>query len=153
MSCLLNPDAVLQSGLEALSEACDLPGSAGAGGRLLDAGRTVAGRFMVRQLPTPATLILEAILLNRIWPDNPVNRRLPRFGTGLLHALGGGATGGAFLMVRRAVWRNWVDSTKVSFRCGSRTWIFAAGGRIGGTICIMSPKRWRNTPGRIPSGG
>ena len=30
---LLNPDAVLASGLEPLREACDLPGSAGAGGR------------------------------------------------------------------------------------------------------------------------
>jgi len=31
---------------------------------------------MARQLPTPATLILEAVLLNRFWPDNPVNRGL-----------------------------------------------------------------------------
>src|ERR1039457_7061069 len=35
---LLNPDAVLQGGLERLREACDLPGAAGAGGRLLDPG-------------------------------------------------------------------------------------------------------------------
>src|SRR4051812_5838253 len=33
---LLNPDAVLQTGLEPLREACDLPLSAGAGGQLLD---------------------------------------------------------------------------------------------------------------------
>src|SRR5690349_11630895 len=45
---VLNPDAVLKSGLEALCEACDLPGAAGAGGRLLDtAGRPQIG-FMVR---------------------------------------------------------------------------------------------------------
>ncbi len=31
--------------------------------------------FMVRRFPTPAALILEALLLNRIWPNNPVNRR------------------------------------------------------------------------------
>src|SRR5438445_2602272 len=67
---LLNPDVVLQSGLEPLRKACDLPGAAGAGGRLLDSkGRPQVG-FMVRRLPTPATLILEALLLNRIWPGN-----------------------------------------------------------------------------------
>src|SRR5437762_12397817 len=34
---LLNPDAILQSDLEPLRAACDLPGIAGAGGKLLDA--------------------------------------------------------------------------------------------------------------------
>src|SRR4051794_30319174 len=33
---LLNPDAILQSSLEPLRAASELPGSAGAGGRLLD---------------------------------------------------------------------------------------------------------------------
>src|SRR4051794_37853037 len=33
---MLNPDAVLLSGLDRLREACDLPGSAGAGGKLVD---------------------------------------------------------------------------------------------------------------------
>src|ERR1035437_7946616 len=72
---LLNPDAVIESGLEHLREACDLPGSAGAGGQLVGAdGRPQVG-FMARQLPTPATLIMEAVLLNHIWPNNPINRR------------------------------------------------------------------------------
>jgi hypothetical protein len=58
---LLNPDAVIHGSLEPLRQACDLPGSAGAGGRLLDtAGRLQIG-FMVRALPTPAALILEAL--------------------------------------------------------------------------------------------
>ena len=34
---LLNPDAVIETSLEPLRQACDLPGSAGAGGRLVDA--------------------------------------------------------------------------------------------------------------------
>src|SRR5438552_18226978 len=72
---LLNPDVVLQSGLEPLRKACDLPGAAGAGGRLLDAkGRPQVG-FMVRRLPTPATLILEDLLLNRLCLGNSVIRR------------------------------------------------------------------------------
>src|ERR1700733_11044951 len=33
---LLNPDAVLLTGIEPLREACDLPRAAGAGGRLVD---------------------------------------------------------------------------------------------------------------------
>src|SRR6266702_3806602 len=61
---LLNPDAVIQNGLEALREACDLPGSAGAGGQLVDAAGQPQVGFMVRGLPTPAVLIMEALLLN-----------------------------------------------------------------------------------------
>src|ERR1043166_1049214 len=51
---LLNPDGLIQSGVEALRVACDLPKSAGAGGLLVSAdGRPQTG-FMVRSLPTPA---------------------------------------------------------------------------------------------------
>src|SRR6185295_4045884 len=50
---LLNPDAVIQSALDPLRDACDLPGAAAAGGRLLDADGTPQRGFMVRRLPTP----------------------------------------------------------------------------------------------------
>jgi GT2 family glycosyltransferase len=102
---LLNPDAVLESGLEPLREACDLPGSAGAGGRLLDAGGRPQIGFMVRQLPTPATLALEVILLNRIWPGNPVNRRYRGLALDYSTRLAVEQPAGAFFMVRRAVWQ------------------------------------------------
>src|ERR1017187_4497110 len=72
---LLNPDAVIQTSLEPLRQACDLPGSAGAGGQLVDASGQPQAGFMVRGLPTPATLVLEALVLNRIFPGNPGNRR------------------------------------------------------------------------------
>src|SRR5439155_18086554 len=102
---LLNPDVVLQSGLEPLRKACDLPGAAGAGGRLLDAkGRPQVG-FMVRRLPTPATLILEALLLNRLWPGNPVNRRYRGLGLDYSGDLRVEQPAGAFFMVRRSVWQ------------------------------------------------
>jgi GT2 family glycosyltransferase len=58
----------------------------------------------VRGLPTPAALALEALLLNRLWPRNPVNRRYRCLD------LDGGQRApveqpaGAFLMIRRAVW-------------------------------------------------
>jgi N-acetylglucosaminyl-diphospho-decaprenol L-rhamnosyltransferase len=101
---LLNPDAVLVGGLEKMREACDLPGVAGAGGRLVDVrGRAQTG-FMVRKFPTPATLVLEALLLNRLWPDNPINvaYRERRLDDSRAQAVEQPA--GAFLMLRRAVW-------------------------------------------------
>lgn len=102
---LLNPDAVLQTGLEPLRQACDLPGAAGAGGRLLDAaGRPQTG-FMVRRLPTPAALALEALVLNRIWPNNPVNRRYRALDLDYTALREVEQPAGAFLMVRRAVWQ------------------------------------------------
>jgi N-acetylglucosaminyl-diphospho-decaprenol L-rhamnosyltransferase len=102
---LLNPDAVLESSLEPLREACERPGAAGAGGRLLDAnGRPQIG-FMVRGLPTPAVLILEALLLNRIWPGNPINRRYRALDLDYSRDLQVEQPAGAFLMVRRSVWQ------------------------------------------------
>jgi N-acetylglucosaminyl-diphospho-decaprenol L-rhamnosyltransferase len=101
---LLNPDVALTTGIEPMREACDLPGAAGAGGMLLDAkGRPQIG-FMVRKLPTPAVLAMEALLLNRIWPNNPVNRRYrcQRLSYDVLQLVEQPA--GALLMIRRAVW-------------------------------------------------
>jgi N-acetylglucosaminyl-diphospho-decaprenol L-rhamnosyltransferase len=102
---LLNPDSVLLTGLEALREACDLPGSAGAGGKLVGADGQPQAGFMVRQLPTAATLALEALLLNRIWPGNPVNRRYRVLGGEYSTRFPVEQPAGAFLMVRREVWR------------------------------------------------
>jgi N-acetylglucosaminyl-diphospho-decaprenol L-rhamnosyltransferase len=102
---VLNPDAVILGGLEALREACDLARAAGAGGRLLGPdGRPQVG-FMVRQLPTPAALILETLLLNRVWPGNAVNRRYRCLDLdyGLRQKVEQPA--GAFFMIRAEVWR------------------------------------------------
>ena len=72
------------------------PDAAGAGGQLLDAdGRPQIG-FMVRQLPTATALALEALLLNRIWPNNPVNRRYRGLDLRLQLAFRGGAAGRGF---------------------------------------------------------
>ena len=101
---LLNPDAILQSDLGPLREACELPGAAGAGGRLLDPdGRPQIG-FMARQLPTAVTLALEALLLNRVCPNNPVNRRYRGLGLNYETRFQVEQPAGAFVMIRRAVW-------------------------------------------------
>ncbi|HUA61278.1 MAG TPA: glycosyltransferase family 2 protein [Verrucomicrobiae bacterium] len=101
---LLNPDAVLQSSLESLRECCDLPASAGAGGRLVDTRGDPQTGFMVRQLPTPGTLILEALVLNRLFPGNRINRRYRGLGLDYSNRLEVEQPAGAFLMVRRDVW-------------------------------------------------
>jgi N-acetylglucosaminyl-diphospho-decaprenol L-rhamnosyltransferase len=102
---LLNPDAAIAGSLEPLREACDLPGAAAAGGRLVDAGGRSQIGFMVRSLPTPAALILEALLLNRVWPNNPVNRRYRGLELDYSSRCAVEQPAGAFLMVRREVWR------------------------------------------------
>jgi len=101
---LLNPDAVLKTDLQPLIRACDMPGAAGAGGQLIDSeGRPQIG-FMARSLPTAATLVLESLLLNRICPNNRVNRRYRGVGLDYSRQLVVEQPAGAFLMIRRAVW-------------------------------------------------
>jgi GT2 family glycosyltransferase len=101
---LLNPDAVLSNSLEPLRKACDLPGAAGAGGMLLDAkGKPQAG-FMVRQLPTPAVLAMESLLLNRAWPGNPINAAYRCLSLDYAVQQRVEQPAGAFLLIRRAVW-------------------------------------------------
>jgi N-acetylglucosaminyl-diphospho-decaprenol L-rhamnosyltransferase len=102
---LLNPDAVIVRGLEALRAACELPRAAGAGGALLDERGCAQVGFMVRNLPTPAVLILESLLLNRIWFRNPVNRRYRGLGLDYSARFEVEQPAGAFLMIRRDVWR------------------------------------------------
>ncbi len=103
---LLNPDAILLTSIQPLREACDLPRSAGAGGRLVDSEGHPQTGFMFRRLPTPGALILEALLLNRIWPDNPVNRRYRALDLNCesRKPLVVEQPAGAFFMVRRVVW-------------------------------------------------
>src|SRR5215469_1555060 len=101
---LLNPDAVIQTGLESLREACQFPKSAGAGGLMLGAGGDPQVGFMVRRFPTPGALIMESLLLNRLWPDNPVNRRYRALDLKLDESAPVEQPAGAFLMLRRSVW-------------------------------------------------
>ncbi len=102
---LLNPDAVLMGGLDELCAACRLPGAAAAGGKLVDGEGHAQIGFMVRQLPTPVILTMEVHLLNRIWPNNPVNRRYRGLQLNYNNRIPVEQPAGAFLMVRREVWQ------------------------------------------------
>jgi N-acetylglucosaminyl-diphospho-decaprenol L-rhamnosyltransferase len=101
---LLNPDTQVVSGIDALRAACDAPNAGAAGGLLLGSGGLPQTGFMVRSLPTAAVLVLEALLLNRLWPSNPVNRhyRCADRSYSCLDRVEQPA--GAFLMIRRDVW-------------------------------------------------
>ena len=102
---LLNPDSVMIKGLAALAEACESSRAAGAGGRLVDSRGVDQTGFMVRRLPRPVDLILEALLLNRVWPGNPVNRKYRSLDLKYGSRLEVEQPAGAFLMVRSAVWK------------------------------------------------
>lgn len=102
---LLNPDAIIIRGIDKLCEALYEANTAIAGGRLLDeAGRPQIG-FMVRRFPTAAVFSLEALLLNRIWPGNPVNRRYRCLDLDHSVRFVAEQPAGAFLMIRRDVWK------------------------------------------------
>jgi N-acetylglucosaminyl-diphospho-decaprenol L-rhamnosyltransferase len=103
---LLNPDADLQSGLEDLRRQCDLPGTAGAGGRTMNATGLPETGWMARRLPTPSSLCLEVLGINRLWPGNPVNWRFRCYDLDLatLTPVQVEQPAGAFLMIRRDAW-------------------------------------------------
>jgi len=101
---LLNPDAIIQTGLEHLREACRDPQTAAAGGMLVDnSGHPQIG-FMVRRFTTPGALCLEALLMNRLCPRNPVT--WPYRCLDLIYSkpLEVEQPAGAFLMIRRDAW-------------------------------------------------
>jgi N-acetylglucosaminyl-diphospho-decaprenol L-rhamnosyltransferase len=101
---LLNPDAVLLTGIEPLIEACLQPGIGLAGGKLVDeSGRPQTG-FMLRRLPAAWALACEVLLVNRLWPANPVNRRYRCLGMDDTKPGEAEQPAGALLMFRREVW-------------------------------------------------
>lgn len=101
---LLNPDAHLQTGVSALIECCRAPGVGGASGKLVDAAGQPQRGFAARELPSPAALIFEALLLNRLWPSNPVNWHYRCLGFDFCAPGYVEQPAGAFLMIRRDVW-------------------------------------------------
>jgi N-acetylglucosaminyl-diphospho-decaprenol L-rhamnosyltransferase len=102
---LLNPDALLETSLDALVACCRRPAVAGASGKLVDAaGRPQAG-FAIRSLPSPAALIFEVLLINRLWPGNRVNWHYRCLGFDYSTPSDVEQPAGAFLMIRRDVWQ------------------------------------------------
>ena len=73
---VLNPDAIAEPGaVKALLQCLETSGAVAVGGALLDNDGQPARGFAFRRLPTLISLLYEAMLVNRLWPRNPVNRR------------------------------------------------------------------------------
>ncbi len=72
----LNPDAIAEPGaVQALLQCLESTHAAAAAGALLDSDGKPARGFTFRRLPTLSTLLCETMLVNQLWPQNPVNRR------------------------------------------------------------------------------
>jgi GT2 family glycosyltransferase len=103
---LLNPDVELQSPLtaeSAVARTAMAPGVGLAAGRLDGEDGLFQHGFSVRALPTPAMLAAEALLLNRLRPGNPWNRRWRAAGFDPNRAQACEQPAGAYWVFRREV--------------------------------------------------
>ena len=101
---VLNPDCVLQAGVDAMVAEFENPRVGAVGGLLLgEDGQPQAG-FAVRRFPTSLSLALEILGLNRLLPGNAVNRRYRCLDLDLTRAQDVDQPAGAFLMIRRSAW-------------------------------------------------
>lgn len=99
---LLNPDVTLGEGRDALMEAAHRGASTGI---LTDEDGKPQVGFSIRRLPTPAALSFEALGLNRIFPNNFVNRHWRALDLDLSGPREVEQPPGAFIMVRREAWK------------------------------------------------
>ena len=103
---LLNPDAVLKTSLEPMRAVCAAPEVGAVGGKLVAPNRSVQAGFNVRNLPTPLTLTLEILLINRLWPTNSANWHYRCYAFDHDKPAKVEQPAGAFLMFRREVWQD-----------------------------------------------
>ena len=101
---LLNPDAQLLHGLDALIERCSAPGTGAAGGLLVGPDGLPQVGFMARNLPSAMTLSFEVLGINRLLPNNSVNWHYRCKGLDPMTATIVEQPAGAFLMFPRRVW-------------------------------------------------
>jgi len=102
---LLNPDAIAQPGaVKALLQCMESTGAAAAGGALLESNGKPARGFAFRRLPTAATLLCEALLVNQLWPRNPLNRRYRCLNADYAQPQEVEQPAGACLTIRREAW-------------------------------------------------
>ena len=103
---LLNPDVELLGPLAAdspIARAALETHTGLVGGRLVDRDGRFQEGFSVRALPTPAVLAAEALLLNRLWPGNPWNRRWRAVGFDPARSQRCEQPAGAYWLFRREV--------------------------------------------------
>lgn len=102
---MLNPDAIAEAGaIDALLACLKHSGAVAVGGALFDAHGTPAAGFAFRRLPKLGSLLFEAMLVNRLWPGNPVNRKYRCLDADLSREQFVEQPAGACLAVTRAAW-------------------------------------------------
>lgn len=130
---VLNPDAIIQTRLDALCAEFANPRTGACGGRLLDESGLPQSGFEIRRFPTPAALAFETLGLNRLWPSNPVNRRFRCLDIDTSAPCDAQQPAGAFLMIRRDAWQQaggfdeqfhpvWFEDVDFLFRLASSGW-------------------------------
>jgi GT2 family glycosyltransferase len=103
---VLNPDTVAMSGaLDRLAAAIENSSVGAAGGMLVGRDGKPQLGFIFRQFPTLFAMVGETLLLNRLWPTNPWNRRYRCFQADYSKAQVVDQPAGAALAFRREVWQ------------------------------------------------
>ena len=103
----LNPDTIAAPGaLDALSNALYQDGIGATCGALSHNSGQIDRGFTVRRFPTTLSMAAEILLLNRVWPSNPVNRRYRYLDLDYSKPQEVDQPAGACLAVWREVWEN-----------------------------------------------
>ena len=102
---ILNPDAIAEPGaVQALIDCMIAESADVAGGALLNSAAEPDRGFAFRRLPTVSSLCCEALLLNQLWPSNPINRRYRCLDADYSHVQRVEQPAGACLAVTRQAW-------------------------------------------------
>ncbi len=104
---VLNPDTIAEPGaVKALLQCLEDTGAVAAGGSLLENDEQPARGFTFRRLPTLTSLLCEVMLVNRLGPRNPVNRRYRCLDADYSQQQEVEQPAGACLAITRAAWES-----------------------------------------------
>ena len=102
---ILNPDAIAEPGaVKALLTVWNRRGRSAAEAHCWEADGQPARGFAFRRLPTLAALLCEVLLVNQLWPGNPVNRRYRCLDADYSQQQEVEQPAGACLAITRAAW-------------------------------------------------
>ncbi len=104
---ILNPDAIAETGaVTALLQCIDATRAGAVGGALLENNGQPARGFAFRRVATLSPLLCEVLLINQLWPGNPVNRRYRCLDADYSQQQQVEQPAGACLAVTRAAWES-----------------------------------------------